>query len=363
MTSLEDKSILFYLMFIFIIIFIGFMSFYSIKSVTGQSGGSQNTTVNITVGGNLDKLIVDYFPVNFTLGDSGLAPGVDDYPQRNNEYLSVSTGMNTNVRWNVSINATNMTDGMGNYIPVNEIKVSYTCYTDGFKIDYTYKIDLAHTPRYLSCENGGKTGLAPDGYVWVYFFLDVPTGQYNSTYNGDIWFDAVSLEAREGYNESIWYGPNNTTAKIKTRIDIKWTLTPINFGFVVPGHHANATNNQGWPTNITIGAATNVPVDLYIKGSDLTSSNTPDIIYSHNITYSNAINETEWPFPYVHTLNNTLPDDSTNGDFANWGNISRDTNVYSYWEITQVPNVLSGDYSGNVVAKAVEAGNDPTPSG
>ncbi|MCX6821272.1 MAG: hypothetical protein NTW30_00690 [Candidatus Aenigmarchaeota archaeon] len=340
------------------------MSFYSIKSVTGQSGGSQNTTVNITVGGNLDKIIVDYFPVNFTLEDSGIAPGTDDNKKQNNQtYLNVSIGGSTNVRWNVSINATNMTDGMENSIPVNEIKVSYSCHTDGVTIDYIDKTGLAYTPLYLSCENGGKTGLASNGYIYVNFFLDVPGGQYNSTYNGDIWLHATSSEAMGGYNESTWYGPNNTTAKIKTRIDIKWTLTPINFGFVVPGYHANATNNQGWPTNITIGKATNVPVDLYINGSDLTSSGIPDTIDSHNITYSNAANETEWPFPYVHTLNNTLPDDSTNGDFANWGNISRDTNVYSYWEITQVPNVPGGDYSGNVVAKAVEAGNDPTPSG
>jgi hypothetical protein len=100
-----------------------------------------------------------------------------------------------------------------------------------------------------------------------------------------------------------------------------------------------------------------VPVDLYINGTDLTG---PEIINSHNITYSNATSEDEWPFSFEHLLNNSLPDDSTRGDFANWGNIPRGTDVFSYWNMI-VPNVAGGDYSGNVVAKAVDAGDDPTP--
>jgi hypothetical protein len=353
MNLIKEISLLFHLIFIFIIIFIGFMSFHSMKSVTGQA---DNTTVNITVRGNLDNLIVDYFPVNFTLEDSGIAPGTAENPKQNEPYLNVTIGPNNNVRWNIFIKGADMNDSYGNSIPVNNIKINYTCFSDNSPTERSILMNLSYDLQWLCGRD-----LAYNAYVLVYFFLDVPGGQYNSTYNGDIWFRATSLDATEGYNESSWYGPKNTTAKIKTRIDIKWTLTPIYFGFVTPGSHANATKDQGWPTNITIGAANNVPVDLYINGTDLVGSVT--YIDSHNITYSNAISETEWPFPYVHTLNNTLPDDSTRGDFANWGNISRDTNVYSYWEITHVPNLPGGDYSGNVVAKAVEAGNDPTPSG
>lgn len=355
MSLVKKELILFQLIFIFFIILTIFVSFHLMKNVTGQ-GGSENTTVNVTIGGNLDDIIVQYLPVNFTVGDIGIAPGVDDYPKQNIQpFLNVSTGVNTNVRWNISINATNMTDGLGNSIPVNEIKVNYTCYKSTGEIQsfLPYLIELSYDPRNLC----GYEGLEPNGYVWIYFFLDVPAGQYNSTYYGNIWIYADAAEASPGYNNKTWYGPGNTTAKIKTRKDIKWTLTPIMFGLAIPNTKKNATENQGWPTNITIGAATNIQVDLYINGTDLIGSS--DRVGSHNITYSNATSEAEWPFPYVHTLNNTLPDDSTGGDFANWGNISRNTDVFSYWEMT-VPNVPGGAYYGDVVAKVVDTGYDPT---
>jgi len=368
MVSIEEKYQLFYLTLIFIIIFTIFMSFYSMKSVTGQIGSSENTTVNITIRGYLDNLTVDYFPVNFTVdsgfGPGGIAPGTDDNPKQNQPFLNVSTGGNTNVRWNVSINATNMTDGLGHSIPVNEIKVNYACYTDGSQIENLGLIELSHDPQYLFCDNPGtgNKDLAHNGYILVNFFLDVPAGQYNSTYSGDIWFHAISLEAMNDYNKSTWYGPGNTTATIKTRIDIKWYLTPIYFGIVNPGDQVNATCKPlslnpgcGWPTNITIGSANNVPVDLYINGTDLRG---PETIDSNNITYSNATSESQWPAS-VHPLNNELPLSSTRGDFADWGNISRGTDVLSYWNMS-VPRVFGGDYSGDVVAKAVEVGRNPT---
>jgi hypothetical protein len=252
-----------------------------------------------------------------------------------------------------------MTDGMGHYIRVNEIKANYSCFTDGFQIDFPDLTELSYGVQSLSCNNpgSGKTDLAHNGYAWVYFFLDVPAGQYNNTYYGDVWIHSNSSKAMESANNNTWYGPNNTTATVKKLIEIKWTLTPINFGIVNPKSQVNATLNQGWPTNITIGSKTNVPVDLYINGTDLMG---PEIIDSHNISYSNTTNENEWPSS-IHLLEKTLPDDSTGGDFANWGNIPNNTDVFSYWNMT-VPDVLGGDYSGSVVSKAVDAGYDPTPT-
>ncbi len=355
MSIVKERVILFQLVFIFAIICTIFVLFHSMTNVTGQE--EQNTTVNITIRGNFDKLIVDYFPVNFTI-DPGLAPGIDNYPKQGTPYLKVSAGPTTNVRWNVSINASDMTDGLGHFIPVEEINVNYSCNTDDSTFDFPDLSKLSSS-LYNFCMDTvlGKTGLAYDGYALIYFFLDVPKGQYNSTYYGDIWIDAISLEAQIGYNNNTWYGPGNTTATIKKLIEIKWTLTPISFGTVNPGYKVNATKNQGWPTNITIGSATNVPVDLYVNGTDLIGSSMN--IDSHNITYSNATSETDWPFPHVHLLNNTLPDDSTGGDFSNWGSIQNNTDVFSFWEM-DVPNVPGGDYLGSLIAKAVDAGNDPT---
>jgi hypothetical protein len=349
--SIKESTMIFNLMFI-IIIFLCFISFHSITNVTGQeSSRSENTTVNITIRGYLDNLKIDYFPVNFTI-DPGIAPGTDDNPKQNIQpYLNVSTGVNTNVRWNIFMNASGMLDGLGHSIPVNEIKVNYSCFTDGAINDYPSLLELSYDLQPLC----GGNDLESNGYVWIYFFLDVPAGQYNSTYNGDIWIHANSSIAREGFNSNTWYGPGNTTVTIKKRIDIKWTLTPINFGTVNPNSQVNATINQGWPTNITIGSQTNIPLDLYINGTDLSG---PVIIDSHSIAYSNATTEAEWPAS-LHLLNNTLPDHSTNGDFSNWGSILRNTDVFSYWNMS-VPLVPGGSYSGSVVAKAVEAGNDPT---
>jgi len=352
MVSKEKRTILFPLILFSVIIFTIFVVFHSMTSVIGQSERGENTTVNITIRGYLDNIIVKEFPVNFTV-DIGLAPGTDNNPKWGIPYLNISTGKNTNVKWNVSMNASSMTDSIGHFIPVKEIKVNYSCFTDGSQIDFPDLTELSYNLQSLC----GDIGLTPDSYALIYFYLDVPAGQYNSTYYGDLWFHVNSSEAMTGEgNNRSWYGPNNTTVTIKKRIDIKWTLTPINFGIVNPGTKVNATKNQGWPTNVTIGSATNVPVDLYINGTDL---NGPEFIDSQNITYSNATSENEWPFIHSHLLNNTLPSFSTKGDFTNWGSIPNNTDVFSYWEMN-VPNVAGGDYSANVIAKAIEAGGDPT---
>ncbi|MDI6826296.1 MAG: hypothetical protein QMD36_03860 [Candidatus Aenigmarchaeota archaeon] len=350
-----------FVLFLLIISIIIFLLYHSITT-TAQVPGAAQTTANVTVLGNLDNLIVTYFPVNFTVGD-GVAPGTDNNPKQNNPFLNVTTGVNTNVNYNISINATIMSDGIHS-IPVNEIKVNYTC-CDGGCTDYPTLIELSNSLQSL-CQN-----LQPRGYARIYFYLDVPAGQYNNTYNGDIWIYAYSALAASGLNNQTWYGPNNTTATVKKRIGIVWTLSPIDFAAVSPGSPANATLNTGWPTNITVAAATNVYVDMYINGTDLSCLSGAclgpplTIIESWNITYANSTHNnynSTGPQPpgseYWHVLNNTRPATSTRGDFANWGMIPNRTDVYSYWNIS-VPVVPGGRYGGDVVATAVDAGTSP----
>jgi len=163
---------------------------------------------------------------------------------------------------------------------------------------------------------------------------------------------------------------------VKKAISISWTLTPIDFATVSPGFMANARLNLGWPTNITVAALTNVYVDLYINGSDLqglsgaAAGPPPVIIESGNITYANSTHNnynSTGPQPpgseYWHTLNNQRPGSSTRGDFTNWGMVPNRTDVYGYWNIT-IPILLpggtpGGQYGGDVVATAVDAGTSP----
>jgi hypothetical protein len=356
--------------FILILLFISFVFFSSHRSklTLAQLAGTAQTTANVTVQGYLDDIIVTYFPVNFTVG-SGLSPGTDNNPKQNvYPFINVTTGASTNVNYNISINATAMSDGMGHSIPVNEIKVNYTCCNGGCT-DNPALIELSNSLQPL-CQN-----LQSKGYARIYFYLDVPAGQYNNTYYGHIWIYAYSAAAAPGMNNRTWYGPNNTTATIKKAIAISWTLTPIDFAAIIPGETKNATLNTGWPTNITIGAITNVYVDLYINGSDLrglsgaAAGPPPVIIESGNITYANSTHNSYNPTgpqppgsEYWHTLNNERPIVSTRGDFANWGMIPNRTDVYSYWNITMpiLPGgTPGGQYGGEVVATAVDAGTNP----
>ena len=355
--------ILFFLLFISLIVFI-----YSVPIIAQQPGAAQ-TTANVTVSGFVDNLIVTYFPVNFTRQTGGgpeivgISPGTNDNPKRNvYPFLNVTTGMNTNVIYNISLNATSMSDGAGHTIPVNNIWVNYTCcYLTCTQ--YSTPIYLSNNFQYL-CRD-----LNPDGYAQIYFYLNIPNGQYNNTYNGNIWIYANSSLAGQGVNNRTWYGPGNTTVYIRKRIDISWTLAPIDFAVVSPGQQANATLNKGWPTNITVGSPTNVYVDLYVNGSDLqglTGAAIGQTIVSKNITYANSTHNnynSNGPQPpgseYWHTLNNTRPVTSSRGDFVNWGMIPNRTDVYSYWNIN-VPSVEGGQYGGDVVASAVDAGTNPS---
>ena len=344
-------------------ILISFVLLYCFFSVKAQVPWISETLANVTVRGYLDRIVVDDVPINFTLGP-GLAPATSNNPkQREPEgiaFVNVSvedpeTSEYTNVRWNISINATDLTDEENHSIPVFNVKINVSCCDLGNCVNFSQLKNLSHQLQDLPCFN-----LSPEGNVLIYFYLDVPAGQPNATYFGDVWINAYSSEAFEGSNRRTWFGPNNLTVTVKKSMGIEWTLTPIEFGVLNPGTKGNATKDKGWPTNITITADTNVFVDLYINGTDLVGEK--DRILVGNITYANTtLNDYEekpGTSSYWHSLNHSRPSTSTHGDFANWGMIPNDTDVYSWWNIS-IPNVLGGEYYGNLTAKIVEAGKNP----
>ena len=146
-----------------------------------------------------------------------------------------------NVVWHLYMNATDMTDGLGHFIPVNNIIVNSTCgggtgFSDLRSLSSNLQIICQDTP-YNDNAN-------------VSFFLDVPPGQYNNTYFGDIWFYVNGTSVQVDPKNRTWVGPNNTTVLIERFIDIAWGGVPIDFATVAAGRSANATDNEhGWPSN------------------------------------------------------------------------------------------------------------------
>jgi len=325
--------------------------FTNFESAKAQPLPISGTTANVTVKGYLDNLIVQYFPVNFTIGSNGNMPG-DTYPKANGQpFLEISTGPLTNVEWNISINGTYMVNELGNRIPVENISFNTT--------NWPTARPLSNQPQDVAYE------IPAGGFEQIYFYLYIPVGAANGTYKGDIWIYAWSNKASEDSNNNTWTGLDNTTVTVAVTYGIEWSLKPIDFGVLNPGTvGAKAKDNFGWPTNITVVDNTNVPVDLYINGTDLVNVSEIPVIDSKNITYYNV----SIPFvyttdpvltqSYAYTLNNTRPTSTTYGDFANWGAIGNNTDVYSYWNIT-IPNIPGGIYYGNVTAKIVVNGEKP----
>jgi len=308
----------------------------------------QRTTANVSVKGYLDKLIVYNFPVNFTVGENGM-PG-DTYPHLSNQNttLYVTTGPSTNVYWNISVNGSDMVNELGNRIPVENISFNSTRWTGNPR-------PLSNQPQEVGLD------IPATGSEQIYFYLYIPVGQANGTYKGNIWIYAWSYEAADGDNNNTWTGLDNTTVKVAVTYGLEWTLKPIDFGLLSPGViGAKALDNFGWPTNITVVDNTNVPVDLYINGTDLVNTSEISVIGSKNITYYNVsipftyTTDPDLSQSYVHTLNNTR--EYTYGDFANWGRIPNNTDVYSYWNISLAIPGLKGAYYGNVTARIFVSG-------
>jgi hypothetical protein len=338
------NSISFFL--IFLVSFFIILEFINIVQVKAQEP-IKGTTANVTVKGYLDKLIVTYFPVNFTVG-FGVQPG-SVYPKVNEQpFLEVTTGPSTNVEWNIAINGSDMVNELGNRIPVENITVNSTNRPVPFSLSNSLQ-DL----EYL---------IGADESRQIYFYLYIPVGAANGTYKGNIWIYAWSNDASEDSNNNTWTGLDNTTVKVAVTYGVEWTLTPIDFGLLSPGVvGAKAKDNFGWPTNITVVDNTNVPVDLYINGTDLVNASEIPVIGSKNITYYNYTHNNYDLLPdlsssAIHTLNKTRPISITYGDFANWRGIGNNTDVYSYWNISLAILGLKGAYYGNVTARIFVTG-------
>jgi len=349
----RSKSILFFL----ILLASFFMIFKVNDFVSVKAQEVQPTTVNVTVTGNLDKLIVDFFPVDF---GSGMPGNSNPYPKENppQPFLNVTTGPNNNVQWNISINGTDMINELGNIIPVNNISFNFTRgEPGGIETDWpSFKNLSESTITFLK-------DLNPRDYVKIFFYLNIPVGSANGTYNGTIWIHASSNQATPGYNNYTWTGFNNTTVTVLVTFGIEWGLKPIRFGTLSPGtNEARAIDDYGWPTNVTVVDNTNILVDLYVNGTDLVG---PGVIGSTNVIYSNYTNNNYTITPDLinstsHTLNLDRPPNPVYGDFDNWGGVGNKTDVFSFWNIT-IPTVPGGDYEGNVTARIFPTGRDPTP--
>jgi hypothetical protein len=285
-----------------------------------------------------------------------------------------------NVVWDILMNASDMVDvdGLGYSIPADKIYVNSSC---GDGTGLTVLTPLSHDLQYIC------TDIPYNQWANVSFWLEVPPGQYNSTYYGNITIFVNSTEAQiEPFNKT-WFGPDNTTVMIERFIEISWSGTPIDFETVGPGMTSNATNNHGWPSNITSSTVTNIFIELYLNGTDFMNVSSvapwnPDFcsdstckFESQNTTYSNATVEVEWPDSLLGLSESFYwPPVGYRGDFPNWGcnstlcaganltfpNATSPDGIKNiWWNVSIPPGMPAGNYSATVWAKAVDIGEQP----
>jgi len=345
---------------IFLIFIIGFIVSWEIPEfrffITGRVAEPSvpSTTANVTVYGQLGDITVYFNPVNFTYSDVGEAPGAT-YPKVNAggvEYIRVNLTANNNMEWDIYMNASDLTDGAGHTIPVQNISVNSTC------------AGQKGTPSLITLSNqlqiicgdpmGDDSDIDLHAYADIYFYLFIPAGQYNNTYNGNLWIYVNHTGTDPVGDNRTWYGPNNITVKVKQFIEIVWSLVPIEFGSMAPQAKSNATNNKGFPANVTNTAVTNVFIDLYINGTNLVSG--ANFIGVGNVSYSNATSLATWPSS-IKDLSLSFPAVGTT--FNNWKHIKNNTDTLSYWNISIPTAQPGGVYEGTVNAKATEEGQDP----
>jgi hypothetical protein len=343
---------------LFLIIIISFIAFWEIPEfrfmLTGRIAQTAGTTANVTVYGKLGNVTVYFNPVNYTpSGSEGIAPG-SFYPKVDAGgvgYIRINLTADNNMAWNIFMNATELSDGAGHTIPVNAVQVNSSC--DGNPSSLQ---SLSNGFVDVCSENQGTPNdIEPHESADVYFWLNLPAGQYNATYSGHLWIYINHTGTDPAGDNRTWYGPYNITVTVSKTIDLIWSLVPINFGSMAPGSSSNATDNQGFPTNITSTAVTNVFIDLYINGTNLVEQIDPTkIIGVGNISYSNATQLSQWPSS-IKDLDINFPAST----FGNWEHVGNATHTYSYWNITIPVAQPGGVYGGNVYAKAVEEGENP----
>jgi hypothetical protein len=331
--------------------------------ITGRISASEPTTLNVTIGGLLGSIQVNNYPINFTISP-GLQPATSYTPkQREPEgigFVTVKLNSSNNLDYNVYINASNLQlSGGSATIPVSNITVNTTC--NGTRSSPP-SIRLSNSFSELC---NGSYEIFRENSTNIYFYLDIPAGQDNGTYFGDVW---ILVNSSDNPSQShIWYGVSNTTTGVKPYIEFQWNSsnTPVDFSTLNPGAKSNATGGaspKGFPSSVISGAATNIFIDIYINGTDLSCLSGicavgSDLIGVGNITYSNATSEATWP-DNIRQLTSTFSA-GPGGDFSNWGTVGNASNTYSFWNISIPIGQIPGDYGGYLYAKATEQGENP----
>jgi len=357
------------ILILFLFILTGFslaFKYFDLKLVGAQEG-LVPTTANVTVLGSVGQLKVVFFPINFTdyLSTEGDRPA-KTWPKYNNTptdpsgFIKVSI-LGGNVPWQLYVNGSDLSDTGNRKIPVNNISFSSNC--NGTKLASNDTLSYSLKPV---C-TGSSNSISKLNSTDVYFYLYVPDGQYNNTYTGNLW---LYINASSGANDNnTWIGLNNFTVKVRRYMEWQWTWTPISFGSTAPANpyaYYNATcgtggRGCGWPANASIGFATNIYTDFYINGTDLASGG--DTILANNITYSNATQVDSNFYPtnwnYFHVLNYNRPS-SPIPDFANWRNVTNNTNILTWWNISIIGGQPGGIYTGNVVGRLYDVGQNPS---
>lgn len=389
--------------FLFLLILTILINFQLFVDVKAQIPYYSGTTANVSILGNLGGILVDYVPVDFSHGSTGVTPATayNDKSSWDLGYIRVKTNSTTNVDWCLYINGTELwvngdpASTEATPIPANNITVNTTCNGTIAATD----VRFTDTMQLLCCEadNGGI--LNSKAFTDVYFWIDIPAGWENHTYNGSFWLLANSSAADPAHNNETWYSgnivggqPNNgTNVIIRRYYEIAISNVSVMFGSLAPRLEPyNATpdnppiNYTGWPATFTNGAASNVFIDMYINGTDLNGTsgdavdpgwgtNAPAQIILNdggsppgrgNLTYSNATDEFDRTTVDFHIVTYSLPITTqclgSSILTANWCRIGNNTDKPNWWNITVEPGVLGGDYGGFVNYKAVDTGYVPT---
>jgi hypothetical protein len=310
------------------------------------SYASSATTSNVTVSGTIGAIRVYFFPVNFTT----VTPGANCNKASGfvGGNITVEVNASTNVAYNIYLNGTNLVATGGNpsiaVANVHFSNESSSCPAGDTDLSTTYVTNTtAFTGRPYNVRN-----------TTIYFWIDTPTGYLNQTYNGNL---TIFVNGTSATNNETWTGMNNLTLIMDKNVELSWAFVPVNFSSLIPGQGSNAMTNQGNPSNLSIDANTNIRVDAYVNGSNLTClAGGGCTVGTHwlgmgNLSYTNLSAYTN----FITQLSDVYK------GFGNWNNTGNSTGVgvtasdlLSYWNITIPSGQIPGGYGGSVTGKAVD---------
>lgn len=341
-----------------------------VKSQEEVTKVPKGTIANVTVQGSVGTINITCFPINFTSdATSCLAPGTANRSKLSpsggecgdGKYLRISL-VNNNVPWELYINASDIVSSSGKFhITPDNIHVNSTC---GGGTPVSSWITLDYGLKHIC------SGVPWDGVVDVDFYVDVPAGYENNTYFGDLFLFINSTIAENNQSMSLI---GNTTLTICKFIEIKWNpaTEPIMFPPIPAGSSDKALTNQGFPSNITNSAKTNIFSDYYINGTDFVNATVPVPVEcsgflvgsqckfeSGNATYSNATSNVTWPDTLRH-LSNNFATPPPYGDFLNWAMVRNNSETPSWWNISIPAGLARATYESSIVVEAVDHGTLP----